>query len=67
MKNKVKMIEVKRLKRGKMVYFEDSITTDGKTFITVKHEDNEGGYEHEFNKSMTKEFFRKLKQLNNAR
>ena len=58
----MKLIEVKRLKRGKMKYFEQSITTDGETFINVKHEDNEGGFECEFNKSMTKEFFRKLKK-----
>lgn len=64
MKNKANIIEVKRLKRGKMKYFEQSITTDGETFISVKHEDNEGGCEFEFNKSMTKEFFRKLKKQN---
>jgi hypothetical protein len=60
----VKLVEVKRLKRGKMKYFESRISTDGKTFIRVKYEDNEGGFEWELNKSMTKEFFRKLKKLN---
>ncbi len=61
MKNKVKIVEVKRLKRSKMKYFTQSIETDGLTFITVKHENNDGSFEHTFNKSMTKEFFRKLK------
>jgi len=64
LKNKVETIEVKRLKRGIMKYFEQSIVTDGATFINVKVEDNDGGFEHEFNKSMTKEFFRKLKKKN---
>jgi hypothetical protein len=64
LKNKVEIIEVKRQKRGKMRYFEQSISTDGKTFIEVKHDDNDGGFEWELNKSMAKEFFRKLKKLN---
>lgn len=62
MKNKVQIIEVKRQRRGKMRYFEQSISTDGKTFIEVKYDDNDGGFEWTLNKSMSKEFFRKLKK-----
>lgn len=64
--NKVKNIEVKRLKRQKMKYREQSIVTNGVDFIAVKYEDEGGGFEFEFNKSMSKEFFRKLKKQQNA-
>jgi len=68
LKNKANIIEVKRLKRSSMVYREQSIVTNGVDFITIKYWDgNElGGYaKFTFNKSMTKEFFRKLKKKNN--
>lgn len=65
MKNKVGIIEVKRLKRGKMMkYFTRSLSTDGITFIKVSYEDGEGKIQWQLNKSMTKEFFRKLKKKN---
>lgn len=59
-----KDIIVKRLKRTKMRYLEQSITTNGKDFITVYVDDNDGGFEHTFNKTMSKELFKKLKNLN---
>lgn len=61
MKSKVNIIEVKRLKRGGMLFFEQSIKTNGVDFIEVKYEDKDVGFSHIFNKSMCKEFFRKLK------
>lgn len=57
------MIEVKRKARGKEVYYEQSISTDGETFILVKYEDKDGGFEWEINTSMSKEFFKKLKHF----
>ncbi len=61
MPKKKVLIKVERQKRGKMRYFTHSITTDGETFITVSVDDTEGGFEWTPNKSMCKEFFRKIK------
>lgn len=58
-----KGIEVKRLKRSGMRYLKQSIWTNGSDEITVTVDDNDGGFEHTFNKSISKEFFRKLKIL----
>lgn len=45
-----------------MTYFQQSIVTNGVDFILVQVEDKEGGFEFTFNKSMSKELFKKLKQ-----
>jgi hypothetical protein len=44
-----------------MVYYQQSIVTDGISIITVKVENKDGNFEHTFNKSMCSELFKKLK------
>ena len=44
-------------------YVKQAIHTDGKTFLTVCYDDNDGGFEHAFGAGMTKELVKKLKEI----
>ena len=49
-------------KRSGKRYMQNFIESDGKKFIRIYYDDDDGGFEFEFTESMTKEFFAAFKK-----